>query len=628
MILATSSRIMNGLLDGRNLLFTSYFDSIQPRNKLLETSKLAKYLHEVIVLRDPTLLSLSREQSFDRQRTFTISIPTSPIHSFPRWHNKTAKNPAVRGTNLKRLFYETTYTWKATPLCTAAESLFSRADGSLEQERGLEQSSRGARDKVWPDRIAEQTRKESIGFRVGVWPVVPLPTWEGVPVGGSSWNRVRPTLWRGGFHGSTATRRCLWLEPVAAVPVPSLRIAASARQTGLYLPWRSVLARISFSGVVPLDVSSPWPRSWSWSLDLVVPLYHTGHMRHETCLTRVRSSPRRSTNWGSITKLSMLQGHQDGGSIRVQVRGLAGCYFVARFTDYPSACEPFGSIWNQEFRDKVLGLRPVAPTRRVDERLSVASIVIVYQWGVYFILRANVTVCSVLSVLLHRVFAFNRAELAAGFSEWFFFSEMCPRGRALPAHQTTIIVSSLLDFSFVFDTYKYWYKSGQKEQREGASDVFECGRNCRTEESRGWSELDGGGERRGRRGGGRRREPAQRTPSPRYRQADPPGLPPKQLRRRAPSAGTTPRQQPPWWECMRSAPLLPPACTGWVSSLCSLGSLLIGRVRITKPSRGPPGPLSRRPRWSVDDDPYLDPLISAEFATLATWHLHLEQNFS
>lgn len=97
----------------------------------------------------------------------------------------------------------------------------------------------------------------------------------------------------------------------------------------------------------------------------------------------------------SITKLSMLQGHQDGGSIRVQVRGLAGCYFVARFSDYPSACEPFGSIWNQEFRDKVLGLRPVAPTHRVDKRLSVASIVIVYQWGVYFLLWGNVTVCSV-----------------------------------------------------------------------------------------------------------------------------------------------------------------------------------------------------------------------------------------
>lgn len=61
------------------------------------------------------------------------------------------------------------------------------------------------------------------------------------------------------------------------------------------------------------------------------------------------------------------------------MRGLVGCYFVARFSDYSSVCEPFGSIWNQEFRDKVLGLRPVAPTRRVDERLSVASIVIVYQ---------------------------------------------------------------------------------------------------------------------------------------------------------------------------------------------------------------------------------------------------------
>lgn len=48
----------------------------------------------------------------------------------------------------------------------------------------------------------------------------------------------------------------------------------------------------------------------------------------------------------------------------------------------------------------------------------------------------------------------------------------------------------------------------------------------------------GGGGRRRR--GGRRRKLAQRTPSPRYRQADPPGLPPKQLRRRAPSAGTTP----------------------------------------------------------------------------------------
>lgn len=42
---------------------------------------------------------------------------------------------------------------------------------------------------------------------------------------------------------------------------------------------------------------------------------------------------------------------------------------------------------------------------------------------------------------------------------------MCPRGRALPTHQTTII-SSLLDFPFIFDIYKYWYKSGERSSAE------------------------------------------------------------------------------------------------------------------------------------------------------------------
>lgn len=50
-----------------------------------------------------------------------------------------------------------------------------------------------------------------------------------------------------GFTSSSATRRCLWLEPVAAVPVPSLRIAASARQTGCIYRGAACSARTSFS---------------------------------------------------------------------------------------------------------------------------------------------------------------------------------------------------------------------------------------------------------------------------------------------------------------------------------------------------------------------------------------------
>lgn len=146
-------------------------------------------------------------------------------------------------------------------------------------------------------------------------------------------------------------------------------------------------------------------------------------------------------------------------------------------------------------------------------------------------------------------------------------------------------------------------KTGGKSGGVG-SDVVECWKVVEPrKEPRRVNRAGGGGRRRRR--GGRRRELAQRTPSPRYRQADPPGLPPKQLRRRAPSAGTTPWQQPPWWECMRSAPLLPPACTGWVSSLCSLAVLCLLAVYASRNHRvGPFVALGLHP---CPFDPFISP---------------------
>lgn len=57
------------------------------------------------------IITSPKEQWFDRRATFGITrSPTSPMHSFPRWHNKTPKNAAVQATNLKCLCSTNSYT--------------------------------------------------------------------------------------------------------------------------------------------------------------------------------------------------------------------------------------------------------------------------------------------------------------------------------------------------------------------------------------------------------------------------------------------------------------------------------------------------------------------------------------
>lgn len=58
----------------------------------------------------------------------------------------------------------------------------------------MRQSSRCARDKEGRGMGEGQTRRRGIEFRVGAGLVVPPRTREGVPMGGPSRNRVRPTL--------------------------------------------------------------------------------------------------------------------------------------------------------------------------------------------------------------------------------------------------------------------------------------------------------------------------------------------------------------------------------------------------------------------------------------------------
>lgn len=85
---------------------------------------------------------------------------------------------------------------------------------------------------------------------------------EGVRMGRPSGNRVSAPPCVPLTAGSAARRRCPRLEPVAAVPVPSLRIAAEATADGpVCYPWRGVLARLPRSLASPCSSRRRCPSS-------------------------------------------------------------------------------------------------------------------------------------------------------------------------------------------------------------------------------------------------------------------------------------------------------------------------------------------------------------------------------